>query len=251
MRAVAYLRVSSTSQVEGYSLAAQERMFHEACKNRGWEPVRVYREEGRSAHTDSVSKRPILKQLLKDASRGEFDLVVVHTLDRWARNLEVLIRTVRMLKESGVQLESITESLDYSNPQGRLLLQVLGSVAEFSSDMLSEHVKKGLGERAKQGLNTGSLPFGYRSCWTREHGERKRMCDPEHPGGIHLVPNEAEAVSELYRRYSAGDVSTGTLASWLNEQELRTRNTKKLSDGAGTLYDGPRLFTAHAASVIY
>ena len=38
MRAVAYLRVSSTSQVEGYSLDAQERMFREACKNRGWEP---------------------------------------------------------------------------------------------------------------------------------------------------------------------------------------------------------------------
>ena len=43
MRAVAYLRVSSTSQVEGYSLDAQDRMFHEACKNRGWEPVHVYR----------------------------------------------------------------------------------------------------------------------------------------------------------------------------------------------------------------
>ena len=90
MRAVAYLRVASTSQVEGYSLDAQDRMFHEACKNRGWEPVHVYREEGKSAHTDSVSKRPVFRELLKDASKGQFDLVVVHTLDRWARNTEVL-----------------------------------------------------------------------------------------------------------------------------------------------------------------
>ena len=87
-----------------------------------------------------------------------------HTLDRWARNLQVLIRTVKRLRALRVELQSITESLDYSIPQGRLLLQLLGSFAEFSSDMLAEQVKKGLKERAIQGLNLGSVPFGYRSC---------------------------------------------------------------------------------------
>ncbi len=143
MRAVAYLRVSSTSQVEGYSLDGQERLFFDACRNHSWQSIRVYREEGRSAHSDSVNRRPQLRQLLRDAAKGEFDIVVVHTLDRWARNLEVLIRTVKQLKEHGIQLQSITESLDDSNPQGRLLLQILGSFAEFSSDMLAEHVKGG------------------------------------------------------------------------------------------------------------
>ena len=148
MRAVAYLRVSSASQVDGYSLDAQERVFLESCRSHGWQSGRVYREEVRSAHSDSENKRPEMRQLLRDAARGDFDLVVVHTLDRWARNVEVLIRTIKQLKEQGVQLQSITESLDDSNPQGRLLLQVLGSFAEFSSDMLAEHVKKGLKERA-------------------------------------------------------------------------------------------------------
>ena len=50
-RAVAYLRVSSMSQVEGHSLAAQERLFGELCKSRGWTAVQVYREEGKSAHS--------------------------------------------------------------------------------------------------------------------------------------------------------------------------------------------------------
>ena len=45
MRAVAYLRVSSVSQIDGHSLDAQDRLFHELCKKRGWEPVRTYREE--------------------------------------------------------------------------------------------------------------------------------------------------------------------------------------------------------------
>ena len=248
MRAVAYLRVSSTSQIDGYSLDAQERLFMESCRNHGWESVRVYREEGRSAHSDSVNKRPEMRQLLRDAVRGDFDLVVVHTLDRWARNVEVLIRTIKQLKEQGVQLQSITESLDDSNPQGRLLLQVLGSFAEFSSDMLAEHVKKGLKERAIQGKRVGGIPFGYHSCWTKEHGEKKLICDPEHPGGIHLVMKEAQAIREIFRRYAAGNVSCGELASWLNGLGFRTRNTKKLPDDRGVLSQAARLFTAHGVA---
>ena len=87
MRAVAYLRVSSASQVDGHSLDAQARLFHELCKSRDWEPVGVYREEGRSAHVESINKRPVFRQLLEDADNGSFDAIVVHTLDRWSRNL--------------------------------------------------------------------------------------------------------------------------------------------------------------------
>jgi len=64
MRAVGYIRVSDTSQIDGHSLDAQERLFRELCKSRVWEPVGVYREEGKSAHVDSISKRPVFRQLL-------------------------------------------------------------------------------------------------------------------------------------------------------------------------------------------
>ena len=49
----------------------------------------VYREEGRTAHVDAIAKRPVFRQLLHDAALGQFDIVIVHTLDRWARNLRV------------------------------------------------------------------------------------------------------------------------------------------------------------------
>ena len=78
-RAVAYLRVSSASQVEGHSLDAQERLFYDLCKNRGWQSVKVYREEGKSAHVDAIAKRPVFRQLLEDSGKGQFDLVVIHT----------------------------------------------------------------------------------------------------------------------------------------------------------------------------
>ena len=80
MRAVAYIRVSSHEQVEGHSLGAQERLFNELCKSRSWELAGVYREEGKSAHMDSIGKRPVFQQLLEDAGHNRFDVVVVHTL---------------------------------------------------------------------------------------------------------------------------------------------------------------------------
>ena len=243
MRAVAYIRVSDLSQVEGHSLDAQERQYRELCRNRGWDAVRVYREEGVSAHLDSIQKRPVFRQLLDQSGQGLFDVVVVHTLDRWARNLRVMLEGVSILGEHGVGLVSITENIDYTTPHGKMATQMLGSVAEFFSEALSTHVKKGIDERARQGLHLGSIPFGYEPCWQESKGERKLLCEPEHPGGVHVHPEEGLAVGELFSRYASGTITLATLASWLNDRGLRTRNTKRLPDGNGGYTTGPRLFT--------
>jgi site-specific DNA recombinase len=235
LRAVAYIRVSDVSQVEGHSLDAQERLFGELCKSRGWEPVGVYREEGRSAHNNNVSKRPVLQQLMADSVGDGFEVVVVHTLDRWARNLKILIETVTQLSDNGVGLVSITENIDWSNYQGRLLTQMLGAFAEFYSGALSTHTKKGIAERARKGLHLGSVPFGYQLCEPPKRGRRK-PCEPRHPGGVHEVPREARAVEYLFREYATGTVSMVELARWMNRNGFRTRNRH----GGG----GARLFTA-------
>ena len=239
MRAKAYIRVSDLSRVDGHSLDAQERLFYELCKSRGWEAVGIYREEGKSAHVDSIKKRPVFRQLLDDAEGREFDVVVVHTLDRWSRNLRVMLESMSTLAKHGVGLVSITENIDYSTPHGKMATQMLGSVSEFFSEALATHVKKGIGERAGKGLHLGSLPFGYESCY--EQGLLR--CDEEHPGGVHIIPAEAEAVRELFRRYASGIITLSTLASWMNAQGMRTRNTKSLPDGTGGVSSGPRLFT--------
>ena len=67
--------------MEGYSLAAQQRIFEEYCESRGWTLSAIYREEGVSANTDAISKRPEFKRLLDDVRIGVADVVVVHTLD--------------------------------------------------------------------------------------------------------------------------------------------------------------------------
>jgi site-specific DNA recombinase len=242
MRAVAYIRVSDLSQVDGYSLDAQEPLFLQRCKSKGWTPLQVYREEGRSAHSDSIRKRPVFRQLLEDASQGQFD-VVVHTLDRWARNQRVMLESLSILADHQVALASLSENIDYSTPQGRLFIQMLGGFAQYFSDSLATHVSKGLTQRAIQGRHVGGIPFGYASCWESQGAERKRLCHPEHPGGVHLLEPEANAVIKIFRQYATGTATLAQLAAWLNDQGFRTRNTKKLPGPDGLLTSGPRLFT--------
>ncbi len=235
MKAVAYIRVSDSSQVDGHSLDAQERLFGELCKSRGWEPIRVYREEGKSAHNNDVAKRPVLQQLMGDSAGDDFQVVVVHTLDRWARNMKVLMETVTQLSDNGVGLVSITENIDWSNYQGRLVAQMLGAFAEFYSGALSTHTKKGIDERARKGLHLGSVPFGYQLCHPPKKGRRK-PCEPKHRGGVHKVPREARAVEHLFREYATGTTSMVQLAKWMNRNGFRTRNRRGET--------APRLFTA-------
>ena len=244
VRAVAYIRVSDLSQVDDHSLDAQERAIAESCLDKGWMLTRVYREEGKSAHTDDISKHPVFHQLLQDAREGQFDVVVVHTLDRWSRKLQVTLDSIGQLATAKVGWISITEGLDWANPQSRLLGQMLGAFAEHFSEMLSVHVKKGIDKRALQGLHLGAVPFGYESCWTEVKGEKQLRCPEEHPGGVHIHPTEGPAVQELFRRYAMGTTTCPELATWLNEEGFRTRNTKKLPGANGEETAGPRLFTS-------
>ena len=84
-----------------------------------------------------------------------------------------------MLGRSDVGFVSVTENLDYSTPHGKLTTQMLAGIAEYFSDMLAVHTKKGIDERARQGKHLGSVPFGYESCWEEKDGERKLRCETE------------------------------------------------------------------------
>ena len=115
-------------------------------------------------------------------------------------------------------LASLSENIDYSTPQGKLFIQMLGGFAQYVSDSLATHVSKGLTQRAIQGRHLGGIPFGYASCWESQGAERKRLCHPEHPGEVHLLEPEANAVIEMFRQYATGTATLAQLALWLNDQ---------------------------------
>ncbi len=151
-RAAVYHRVSSEEQVEGYSLDAQQRATQAYCEAHDWEVVREYRDEGKSAWTDDLAKRPAFARMIADAEAGRLDVVVVHKLDRFSRNLMVTLETLHRLKASGVGFVSISESMDFTNPIGQVVLATLAAFAEYYSANLSAETKKGKAERKKQGL---------------------------------------------------------------------------------------------------
>jgi DNA invertase Pin-like site-specific DNA recombinase len=167
-RAAIYVRVSSEEQMQGYSLAAQERAATDYCHAHGWEVVRVYRDEGRSARTDNIAKRPAFEEMLGDAERGQFDILIVHKLDRFARNLRMTLEMLDRLESARVGFVSISEQMDFTSPIGKVILATLAAFAQYYSDNLSTETKKGRAERKAQGLYNGLLPFGVTKKFRRD-----------------------------------------------------------------------------------
>jgi site-specific DNA recombinase len=159
--AAIYVRVSSREQVEGYSLDAQRRACREFCASRGHEVVAEYADEGLSARSDNLTKRPDFARLLADAEDGRFGVVVVHKMDRFARNLRITLECFERLGKARVGFASVSEpDLDYPTPQGFLFLIMLGALAEWYSRNLATETRKGWAERKQRGLYAGRLPFG-------------------------------------------------------------------------------------------
>ncbi|MCC6237291.1 MAG: recombinase family protein [Dehalococcoidia bacterium] len=170
--------------------------------------MRFYSDEGVSAHTDQIERRPQLLALLEDAARGHFDVVIVHTLDRWARNVGVQRQALQRLGDAHIGFASVTESIDFTTPAGRLMLTMIGGVSEFFSDQLGVHVAKSKKVRAESGFPVGPVPFGY-------------QVDAESGVAIE-VREEAAAVTGIFERKAAGDTN-GQIADWLNARGLKTR----------------------------
>jgi site-specific DNA recombinase len=159
-RAALYARVSSEEQVEGYSIDAQSRAFRTLCSTKLWTPAREYVEEGKSARTEDINKRPVFKACMAEGIGHQYDILVVHKVDRFSRRLRITLEYFDRLAKADVGFVSIMEQMDFSSPWGKFALSMLGGLAELYSDNLSQETKKGWHERRKQGLYCGTLPFG-------------------------------------------------------------------------------------------
>lgn len=229
--AVAYVRVSSDEQVEGLSMESQEGKIREWCERKGFDVVATFRDEGESAYTDDIAKRPGFRDLLDRLPVLMPAVVVVFSLDRWARSLVVASESFRRMSALGIGFASVTESeFDLSNPSSGFMLNMFASFAQYGSAMTAQHVRRVADLKFEKGIHRGSIPFGYRADPASTRG------DPHPP-----IPDEREfpAVVELFRRALTGAYSCRELASWLNRSGFRTRNRKKsaLEEASG---EGPK-----------
>lgn len=104
MRAALYARVSSEEQVEGYSIDAQRRAFQALVEGREWQASREYVDEGKSARSEDIGRRPMFREMIADALEGRFDVLVVHKLDRFSRNLRITLEYFDKLLKAGGRL---------------------------------------------------------------------------------------------------------------------------------------------------
>ena len=160
MKCLTYARVSTDKQAEKeLSPPAQLSAMRQYARQRDWQIVEEFMEPGASART---ADRPELKRLLGRCREAtpRIDAVIVHKLDRLARNLADHVALRAFLTRAGVRLVSVSENLDDS-VSGQLVEHIMASIAEFYSANLGEEVKKGMRQKVLQGGWPHLPPRGY------------------------------------------------------------------------------------------
>jgi len=162
-RAAIYIRCSSDeAKKEGYSPETQREKVQQNINENGWQidNNHIYSDIGFSGSTDN---RPGLQQLLQDARNKEFDVIVVYRMDRFFRNLRLLLNTVGELRDLGIEFKSVTEPFDTSTPTGRAMFANVGVFAEWMREIGLESRDEGMIKAMKAGKWLGGTPpYGYK-----------------------------------------------------------------------------------------
>lgn len=203
-RAVAYARFSSDLQREE-SIEAQTRAIQQYCDANGFVLLTVFADRGISGTSD---KRPEFQKMISTATQGGVDAVIVHKLDRFARNRYDSAFYKNILKKNNVKLISVLENLQDS-PESVILESVIEGMNEYYSLNLSREVRKGLQENALECKVTGGPPaLGY----SVDRNTQKYI----------INEYEAEAVRLIFRMYLEG-YSYTEIIDTLNTKGYRTR----------------------------
>jgi DNA invertase Pin-like site-specific DNA recombinase len=150
-RAALYMRVSSLDQHPETQLHDLRAM----AQQRGYEITREY--------TDRISgtkaKRPGLDELMHDARRGRFDVVVVWAFDRMARSVRHFLEVLDELNRSQIEFVSFRENIDTGGPLGRAVVVIIGAIAELERNLIIERVRAGMRRAKLEGRHIGRRPL--------------------------------------------------------------------------------------------
>ena len=209
MTGIIYARYSSDNQREE-SIDGQIRECKEFAKKNDIRIIDTYIDRALSAKTDN---RPSFQQMIKDSSKGLFDVIIVWKLDRFARNRYDSAHYKNILKKNGVKVISATEAIS-SGAEGILLESMLEGYAEYYSAELAEKINRGLTENAlKCKYNGGSVAFGY-------------MIDDEQHFKIN--PTLAPVVLNIFNDYISGKTQK-EIRDELNNKGLKNANGREFT----------------------
>jgi site-specific DNA recombinase len=160
MRAVIYIRVSTEEQArEGYSIEAQREVCLRWILEKGHTLVDEYIDEGYSAKN---LKRKDIQRMIKDIPEKKFDLLVFWRQNRLTRILKDKIYLYELFNDHRIELKSMTEEIDTTSASGRMVTNILVSVAQGELEQISENVHSTMYELALKGKRNGAAaPIGY------------------------------------------------------------------------------------------
>lgn len=212
MKYAAYLRISSEDQRGNFSLDAQRRAVEEWVEAQGGRLVRVYADEESGRTID----RPEFRQMRRDARKKEFDALVMHKFDRFARGrIDALAIKSLLRQDYGIKVFSTTELSEDSDPeQGALVEGLMESVADWYSRNLSLETTKGKRERSYQGLHNNQAPFGMIK------GDNEVLIPDE---------NELPGLVMAFEAYALDQHSDNEIAQLLNAHGYRSKSGRPFS----------------------
>ena len=159
VRCCIYARVSTDEQAErDLSIPFQLERCRYHAQGKGWEVVKEFVDAGESARTD---KRPEFQKMIASARAKEFDVMLVHKFDRFARNDYDFVVYEKELEELGITLESVSEPGDASTPAGYISRRMMQIISTWYSKNLSVEARKGMKKKVEKGGWPKPAPLGY------------------------------------------------------------------------------------------
>ena len=189
-RCVIYTRVSTNNQ----TIDNQLNVLREIAKLKGYEIVREYTDEGISG-AKGREERKGFDELIKDATRKKFDIILCWSVDRLGRNLSHLVSFLNEIQSVGCDLYIHQSGLDTSTPMGKMMFQLTGIFAEFERSMISERVIAGQKRSKKKNGRPSNMNDGlvHSIKYMREQGVGIRKIATELQVGVGTIYKVLEA----------------------------------------------------------
>ncbi len=204
VRTAAYARVSSDSEDQLNSFAAQIRYYTDLLKNSTDAVfVDMYADQGITG--TSATKRPEFQRLMSDCRKGKIDRILVKSISRFARNTKDSLEAVRELKTLGVSVYFEKENIDTSEISSEMMLAIYSQFAQEESMSISRNCRMGVHKRMMDGTyKTASTPFGYDYV----------------DGELQINPEKADIVKQIFSWYVSG-IGMNEIATRLNKLNVR------------------------------
>lgn len=209
LRVAAYARVSSASDDQLNSFAAQNRYYTTLISGKeNWHLVDIYADEGITG--TSAEKRPDFQRLLADCRRGKIDRVLVKSISRFARNTKECLEATRELKALGIGICFEKENIDTATMSGEMMTALFASFAQAESESISGNMRWSYQKRMQSGtFLPAAMPYGYRIV----------------NKAIEIKKDEAEIVCEIFQKYLDG-MSKPEIAKMLNARHIPSGQSK-------------------------